>query len=241
MQATQQDIDALYEVQKIDLDIKKFTKQLDELPQKNIILNARKQREAVQGKLSKIEALEKDAKKRLLAINDEDSSLQKKENGVQAAIEAAGNDFRNAEARTKELNGIFKRRQELASKRAEVDGELAQIKQLEDQAATALAEIDETETSATQTFKSKGAELMQTIAEASAARDHLMENISPAVGDLYLKTAKHFDTVCIGTLQGSSCSVCRAKIESGRLIEIMNQAPLSTCPACKRILIVENE
>lgn len=204
-------------------------------------MQARKKREALNEKLEQIRALRKDATKRLTRIDDEDASLQKKEAGVQAAIEAAGNDFRNAESRTKELDGIFRRRNELSSNREEVDAELSKIKSLESQGNAALAELDDSEAKATESFKSEGTAIMKSIAANRAKRDAILEQVSPDVERLYRKTSELFDTVFIGKLEGSGCSVCRAKIEPGRLIAIMNEAPLSTCPNCKRLLIIDPE
>ncbi len=241
MQVTPEEIDALYDVQAIDLEISKMERQLEELPQRQLILRLRKKREAIAEKLSQVQALRKDATKKLNRINDEDASLQKKEAGVQAAIEAAGNDFRNAESRTKELDGIFRRRNELSESRESVGAELAKIKALEAQVNAALEELDVSEAQATESFKSEGTALMKSIASNKAARDAVLAQVSPDVGRLYSKTSELFDTVFIGKLEGSACSVCRAKIEPGRLIAIMNEAPLSTCPSCKRLLIIDEE
>lgn len=241
MQVTPEEIDALYDVQAIDLDISKMERQLDELPQRQRILQLREKRTAISEKLSQVEALRKDATKKLNRINDEDASLQKKEAGVQAAIEAAGNDFRNAESRTKELDGIFRRRNELAESRESVSGELSKIKALEAQVGAALEELDAAESQETESFKSEGTALMKSIAAGKAKRDAVLGQVSPDVGRLYSKTSALFDTVFIGKLEGSACSVCRAKIEPGRLIAIMNEAPLSTCPSCKRLLIIDEE
>ncbi len=241
MQVTPEEIDALYDVQAIDLEISKMERQLEELPQRQLILRLRKKREAIAEKLSQVQALRKDATKKLNRINDEDASLQKKEAGVQAAIEAAGNDFRNAESRTKELDGIFRRRNELSESRESVGVELAKIKALEAQVNAALEELDASEAQATESFKSEGTALMKSIASNKAARDAVLAQVSPDVGRLYSKTSELFDTVFIGKLEGSACSVCRAKIEPGRLIAIMNEAPLSTCPSCKRLLIIDEE
>ncbi len=241
MQVTPEEIDALYDVQAIDLEISKMERQLEELPQRQLILRLRKKREAIAEKLSQVQALRKDATKKLNRINDEDASLQKKEAGVQAAIEAAGNDFRNAESRTKELDGIFRRRNELFESRESVGAELAKIKALEAQVNAALEELDASEAQATESFKSEGTALMKSIASNKAARDAVLAQVSPDVGRLYSKTSELFDTVFIGKLEGSACSVCRAKIEPGRLIAIMNEAPLSTCPSCKRLLIIDEE
>lgn len=241
MQVTPEEIDALYEVQAIDLDTSKLEKQLDGLPQRQVILQARQKREAVNGKLSQIGDLKKEAMKKLNRINDEDASLQKKEAGVQAAIEAAGNDFRNAESRTKELDGIFRRRNELSGMREEVSTELSKIKALEAQVNVALEELDASESKATESFKSEGTAIMKSMAENKAKREAILGQVSSDVERLYSKTSDLFDTVFIGKLEGSACSVCRAKIEPGRLISIMNEAPLSTCPNCKRLLIIDSD
>lgn len=239
MQARTEEIDALYEVQKIDLELKKLSKAFDELPQRKTILQTREKREQIEQKKTKVEALLKDAKKRLVKINDEDASLQKKEAGVQAAIEAAGNDYRNAEARTKELNGIFKRREELAKNRAEAEEELSKVKQLDSQVDVALKELDTIEDKATESFKKDGTQLKSEIARGEAQRKAILDSVSDEVADLYDKTSKMFDTVFIGKLENGACGVCRAKIEHGRLIDMYHQAPLSTCPSCKRLLIIE--
>ena len=105
MQATPFDIESLLAAQQADFDIMHMTRSLEELPQREVILSCRQKREAMQQKVAKIEALKKETAKKRTRVNDEDASLQKKETGVQAAIEAAGNDYRNAEARTKELDG----------------------------------------------------------------------------------------------------------------------------------------
>lgn len=239
MEARPEEIDALYEVQKIDLEIKRLTKEFEELPQRKTILDARSKREQIEQKKAKIDALLKNAKKQLVKIEDEDASLRKKEDGVQAAIEAAGNDYRNAEARTKELNGIFRRREELAKKRGEAEAELAKVKQLDVQVNSALEDLDSIESKATESFKQDGSQLKSEIAKGEGRRQSILESVSDEVAILYDRTSKNFDTVFIGKLDNGTCGVCRAKIEKGRLIDMYHQAPLSTCPSCKRLLIIE--
>lgn len=241
MEATPEEIEVLYQVQGVDLDIKRMNKELEELPQRAAILAARQKRAAIEAKRDQIEKLRREASKKLTRIKDEDSSLEKKENGVQAAIEAAGNDYRNAEARTKELNGIFKRRTELAENREAAEKELAKIQGLESQAASALKELDAAEQQATQSFKAEGTALMQAIAQSKQTREKLMEELSEPVAAFFAKTAAQFETVSIATLQGGACSVCRTRIEPGRLIDLRQEAPLSHCPNCKRILVIAED
>lgn len=241
MQASKSEIETLLEIQSIDLDIARFQREFENLQQRAIILNARKKKESVTEKLAKINSLKKDAEKSMRKIEDEDASLQKKEKGVQAAIEAAGNDYRSAEARTKELDGIFKRRNTLKEKRDATKAELDKISELMAQAVSALDELEKTENSAIESFKRDGGALQNNILQAQACRQEKLEQVGPQLADLYEKTSGLFDTVFIGRLEGDKCSVCRSRIEQGRLIDLKNNAPLVTCPSCKRLLIIEGE
>lgn len=240
MKATQDEIDILYAIQDIDLEISAKKKDFDALPQRQIIRDAREKRTALQEKLTKIEALGKDAKKRLTRVQDEDLSLEKKEKGVQAAIEAAGNDFRNAETRTKELDGIFRRRQELSQKLTEIKDELSKIEALESQVTNALADIDRIENESTTSFKEEGSSIMNSINELQKKHDKLIAELSLEVGRQYETVSERFDTVSIAKLDNNSCSVCRAKIETGHLIDLRNQAPLVMCPSCHRLMIISD-
>lgn len=239
MQATSTEIESLLAAQQADFDIMHLTRDLEELPQRATILSCRTKRSSMQEKLAKIEALKKETQKKRTRVTDEDASLQKKENGVQAAIEAAGNDYRNAEARTKELDGIFRRRQALAEELAQLDAELAKIGQLEDQAAGALSDIDATEADATESFKKEGSRLKGAIAEAERRKEQLLASLSPELADAYHTTSQHMGTVVIGRFEEGRCGVCRAGIDPGRQIELRAQAPVTFCPICKRLLIVE--
>lgn len=239
MQATPFDLESLLAAQQADFDILHLTRQFEELPQRAAILDYRQKRQAMQVKMAKIEALAKETGKKRTRAKDEDASLAKKEAGVQAAIEAAGTDYRNAEARTKELDGIFRRRSALDGELAQLDAELARIGQLQDQAAAALEEIDAVEAQATDSFKREGGRLKASIAEAERQREELLSNVSAELAEAYRSTSEHLGVVVIGRLEEGRCGVCRAAIDPGRQIELRAQAPIAFCPICKRLLIVE--
>ena len=238
MQASPSDLAALLEVQQIDLSIMHLNKQLEELPQRGKILAARNKLDAIRTKLAQAEILRKEVSKKLSRISDEDASLAKKENGVQAAIDAAGGDFRNVEARTKELEGIRKRRATLEESRAEVQEELSKILALEDSANAAIKEVSAVEESQIASFQKEGGALKAQIADATRQREALFAQIDPDIADTYEKIANRLGSVAVGQLDGNKCGVCRAVIDSGRLIELKNEAPLGTCPNCKRMLII---
>ncbi|MCI8305530.1 zinc ribbon domain-containing protein [Adlercreutzia muris] len=238
MDATREDIEGLFELQRIDLEIMRLTKELDELPQRAIIMAARDKKAEIQAKGEKVAELKRATMKRITRIDDEDASLAKKEAGVQAAIDAAHGDFRNVEARTKELAGIVRRRGTIAEDRAAIQAELDKIGAMEAQIALAVEEISAKEQQAIDSFQKQGGELKLAIAKLEAARGPVEAKVDDDLARAYDRIVARSGGVAIGVLDDSRCGVCRMPIESGRLIDLRSQAPLGICPACKRLLVI---
>ncbi len=238
MDATREDIEGLFELQRIDLEIMRLTKELDELPQRAIIMAARDKKAEIQAKSEKVAELKRATMKRITRIDDEDASLAKKEAGVQAAIDAAHGDFRNVEARTKELAGIVRRRGTIAEDRAAIQAELDKIGAMEAQIALAVEEISAKEQQAIDSFQKQGGELKLAIAKLEAARGPVEAKVDDDLARAYDRIVARSGGVAIGVLDDSRCGVCRMPIESGRLIDLRSQAPLGICPACKRLLVI---
>ena len=57
MEATRDDIEGLFELQRIDLEIKRLSKELDELPQRGIIVAARDKKTAIEAKSEQVAEL----------------------------------------------------------------------------------------------------------------------------------------------------------------------------------------
>ena len=237
MDATREDIEGLFELQRIDLEIMRLTKELDELPQRAIIMAARDKKAEIQAKGEKVAELKRATMKRITRIDDEDASLAKKEAGVQAAIDAAHGDFRNVEARTKELAGIVRRRGTIAEDRAAIQAELDKIGAMEAQIALAVEEISTKEQQAIDSFQKQGGELKLAIAKLEAARGPVEAKVDDDLARAYDRIVARSGGVAIGVLDDSRCGVCMP-IESGRLIDLRSQAPLGICPACKRLLVI---
>ena len=238
MDATREDIEGLFELQRIDLEIMRLTKELDELPQRAIIMAARDKKAEIQAKGEKVAELKRATMKRITRIDDEDASLAKKEAGVQAAIDAAHGDFRNVEARTKELAGIVRRRGTIAEDRAAIQAELDKIGAMEAQIALAVEEISAKEQQAIDSFQKQGGELKLAIAKLEAARGPVEAKVNDDLARAYDRIVARSGGMAIGVLDDSRCGVCRMPIESGRLIDLRSQAPLGICPACKRLLVI---
>ncbi len=239
MDITHDDIVALIQLQQLDLELMRQRKELDELPQRAVILEARQKKAAIAEKQAKVAGLKRDVSRKVTRINDEDSSLAKKQQGTEAAIAAAKGEYRNVEARTKELASITRRREDIASDLDKVLEELAKIEDLEAQIALALEDVDAREQAAVASFKEQGGALKLAIMKREAERERMVAGLGKQVVSAYQKAAARSGGVAIGRLDGARCGVCRTGIEGGRLIELKAQAPLGTCPNCKRLLIIE--
>ncbi len=238
MDATREDIESLFEMQGIDLEIKRLTKELDELPQRGIIMAAREKKAAIAAQQEKVAEVKRATTRKLTRIDDEDASLAKKEAGVQAAIDAAHGDFRNVEARTKELAGIVRRRGTIAEDRAVVTAELDKVAAIEAQITQALDEIAAKEQQAIDSFQKQGGDLKLSIAKLEAQRGQVEGRVDADLARTYDRIVARAGGVAIGVLDGNRCGVCRVPIDGGRLIDLRSQAPLGTCPSCKRLLVI---
>ncbi len=239
MKASRDDLDGLLSLQQIDLDIKKQNKQLDELPQRMVIYTSRKKHEEVEAKREQVLALKKDASMRLNRIKDEDESLAGKEKSVEEVMNSTQGDFRNVEARSKELESISERREKLAEDREEVDAELKKISNVEDQLDTLDKDLKSKESSAMQSFQQEGSALKASIAELEEQRSEAAAKMSKEIVDLYNKTQTRLGGVAVSTLNGDKCGACRTPIDQGRLLDLKANAPLGVCPTCTRLLIIE--
>ncbi|MFR5092448.1 MAG: hypothetical protein ACLTDR_11020 [Adlercreutzia equolifaciens] len=74
MEATRDDIEGLFELQRIDLEISATT-ELDELPQRGIIVAARDKKAAIEAKSEQVAELKRATTKKITRIDDEDASL----------------------------------------------------------------------------------------------------------------------------------------------------------------------
>ena len=238
MEATREDIEGLFELQRIDLEIKRLNRELDELPQRSIIVAAREKKIAIESKAEQVAELKRTTSRKITRIDDEDASLAKKEAGVQAAIDAAHGDFRNVEARSKELASIVRRRATIAEDRAGVSAELDKITAMETQINAALEELSAKEQEAIDSFQKQGGDLKLSVAKLEAARGQVVAKVSDELVRAYDKAAAHAGGVAIANLDDNRCGACRTVIDGGRLIDLRNQAPLGTCPSCKRLLVI---
>ena len=238
MQATTDDLTNLLRMQQIDLDLMKAKKKLEELPQRATILAARQKKRTIEQKRDQVAEMRARAEGMAAKLEAEDAELAEKQRRVQEAIDGSLGNYRNVEAHTKELNGFAKRRNALEVELTRLGEELAKIEGVQSQVSQALAEVDKQEAAAIVSFQREGGALQAEIARMSADREGMSAELSPELRDTYNRTASRTGGVAVGFLTEGRCGVCRTVIDGGRLIDLKAEAPLGTCPHCKRLLVV---
>lgn len=240
MQAEYQDLDVLVDIQRIDLQIMQKKKARGELPQRIEVVKVRKKRDEIAPKLDKVLGLQTAKEAEKTKIEDEDRSLVERQERAQADIEAAGTDYRSVESHSRDLDGIVKRRVTLEESLSALNAELDKIKAVRQQIEDALALCDQREEALRAAYQEQDDDLVDQVRKLLARRAELEKTIPADLLKLYEATAAKTGGVALGKLEDATCGVCRTTVEGGRLIELKAQAPLGTCPNCKRLLIVED-
>lgn len=238
MKADAKDLATLLSMQHIDMELIRAKKKLAELPQRAQILEIRKKKQAVEDKQAKIAAMRKESDLVAARIRDEDERLAERQRETQEKIEESRGDYRSVEALTKDMGGISKRRATLGEDLAEAKGKLAQIDEVQSQITAALEKIVMQENAYVSSFQKEGGGLNAGIAGAEKQRAELAESLPAELLAEYEKIARKSGGIALARLVNGSCSVCRAPITEGKLLQVQAEAPLSTCPACKRLLVV---
>lgn len=238
MRATPEEINGLLKLQQTDLALLKARKEFDGLPQRAVIREAREKRAAVLKKQEQAAELRRRAEAAASKLEDEDASLAEKQCDVQAAIDGARGDYRNVEARTKELNGIAKRRAALEEELSAQADELEKIGAVQAQIDKALSALAAREEEATASFAQAGGELKAVIGQLEAKRAQAEALLGAELKESYARIAAAHGGVAVGVLREGKCGACRMPIEAGRLVDLKRQAPLGACPHCKRLLVI---
>lgn len=240
MQVEYQDLEVLQEIKKIDLAILKAKKTRGELPQRIEVVKVRKKRDEIAPKLDKVIELQTAKEAEITKVEDEDRSLVEKQQRLQEDIDNASSDYRRVEAHSKDLAGVAKRRVTLEEQLNELNAERARIVDLRTKLEGAIALCESQEEKLRASYQDEDDQLVAQIRTLMASRADLAAKLPQDLMTLYDSTAAKTGGVALGKLQDSRCGVCRTTIDGGHLIDLRSQAPLGTCPSCKRLLIIED-
>lgn len=239
MHISEEEVGYLLQIQHIDLEILRTKKKLNELPQRKQILEIRKKKASVEEKHQQVLVMKKNLDEEFTKLSDEDERLALKQAEVQEKIDSVKGDYRSVESFTKELNGFAKRRVTLEKSMDELDGKSSQINTVLKQVEDALSQLEKQEQTLISIFQKEGGGLSNTVAALQSQRDSLAEQINKEALSEYQKIADRNSGIGITRLHGSQCSVCKNIISEGKVLQIKMEGLVSSCPNCKRLMVVE--
>lgn len=239
MKCSPETLELLDDLQALDFTILNLERTFETLPQRQNILKARQTLEDLRTRKASSTALVEKAQAKVDGILEEDAEVAEKQKAIEELLSGKATGYRDVEARNKELSALAKRRETLAHHLGGCDADLEKAKAADAKISAAIALVETQEAREVATFKEQGTELQKRIARAKAERAALAPKVDADVLALYDKTAERCGGVALGHLKGSTCSVCRGTIDEARLHQIRREAPLSSCPHCRRLLVVD--
>lgn len=238
MQATEKDLEGLLKLQEVDVVAVGAQKQLDELPQRVQLQALAQKKQSVAEKRAQVGKMLDAARRKAAQIEDEAAILLRKRDDTQGKIDAAKGDYRAVQNLTRDLNGIAKRLEALEDERLAAMAKLEQVEGVMAQVESAIAALDSQAYQLRDSFQEQSAKLNERIADSQARHDEIASGIDPALLKEYLAARKRCGGVAMAQLVGDRCGVCRNLIDANRMLIVKREAPLTTCPSCRRLLIV---
>ena len=239
MQANVEQLAILRKLQEADRIRRQAENQLASLPHKQQVLDGRSKRKEVQAKLDQIDQLLASARHEAQKIADEDERLSIRQVELQDKIDQAQGDYRSVTTLTRDLEGAAKRRETLEFQAGKAADRIAEVQKVRDSAQAALDQIDARERNLVADYQAKTEELMRAAQLALSQRASLESQVPEDVLEAYQAALEKCDGVGLAELKGGKCSACRSTIDPNRLLQIKREAPLSSCPQCARLLIVQ--
>lgn len=133
MQASEHDITILEALQNVDREGMLAQRDLNALPQRDEIIAVREQKAHILTKKVQVQDMLDAAEDEFMKFFQEDEKLEARQKESEQGIHEAEGDFRRVEARSKELNGIVKRRRVLSDELERCEKQINKIKPMLDQ------------------------------------------------------------------------------------------------------------
>lgn len=239
MYATEEEIMLLKQLEAVDRGLARARKQFEELPHRQAILTTRTKIAEVKQKQTQVREMLNGTEASLNALVSEDERLNEKQKAIEEKLQEVKGDYRSVEAQTKELNGVAKRKEKISVELEDVEAQVSRIQGVLNQVNEALDQLQTKEQELIESFRNAGTKLQGAIHEGEKAHVQLAEKINRDLLKEYDEAMRRGGGVALAELEGTRCGTCHSTIDSGRLAKIRSEAPLSHCPACKRLMIIE--
>ncbi|NTW27937.1 MAG: hypothetical protein HGA39_01020 [Coriobacteriia bacterium] len=231
---------ALLDLQAVDLEILRNKKRLDELPEKQAILELRAKQREVMALHARAEVLLGKLQKDLKAHQDEVFMLSEKIKGEQAKV-SASTDHRAITSMTREMDGLRRRRDKLE---VEAIALMERVEKATGQIGTideALEQLKTKDAALVERYKTVGRAAQSEIAALEARRAALASSLPVELAERYEAVRASKGGVGVGRLEAGACSACRMLLPAQRVASLEAGDAIGVCPQCHRMIVVRSD
>ena len=230
---------ALLQLQEQDLEILRAERALDELPEKQAILDVRAKTREVEGLKHKSDLLVSRLEADLKRLQDETATVTEKIEAEQSKIMSGGiADHKQVQHISRELDALKRRKDKLEMESLQLMERIEKASGQKAKVDGALGQLAEREAAYVERFKERGGELQTKIAKATKKRAKLAAGLDKARLEQYEALRQQKAGIGVGRLENGSCSACRVELPAGAVSSLQAGDDVSICPQCRRLIVV---
>jgi uncharacterized protein len=236
---TPEQLDLLLELQATDSHIRRVEHTLDDLPEQRDL----------QGSLQRVAELERELDDLRVELERAGGEQRQLEREVDVLSQR-----RDAE-RSRLYDGSVVNARELQAVEAEIETTVRRVAEHEDLLLAALERVEalearhQTVEAALTAERARSGQLeaardeaasglLAELAELGVTRDRDAAGLPEDLRDRYEQVRARTGGVAVGKLEGNACSACRIDLSMADVGELHAGPPLTTCPQCRRLLVV---
>ena len=231
---------ALLRLQEIDLELMRAKKNAEALPQRQKVAAARAAAKKVAGELTKIVGQRKDLEIELADLEDSKKFFSEKVTEIQSG--SYNQDFRSAQDMEFNLATLATKLEKCDYDTEHLLPRLETVERAEKNARALADKLEREEAAQLASFKQAMDKITAQVKSLAAERERIVASLPGSLVTSYEAARKRFGGVAVETLVGNRPSACRVALQPSSFTDIRRSgSEVTTCPYCKRILVVSNK
>lgn len=229
--------ETLLELQDIDVEILRAQKRLEELPEKQAILQTRAKIRDTAAVREKAALLTRKVAAELKSRQDEIETHNAKLDVEQSKVMET-TDHRQIQALTREMDGLKRRVDKLEMESLQYMERAEKAQSQLDTVDGLLEKLNAQEQELIARYRAAGGAVQQQIADLQATRGRLVSELPQNLVEQYQTTRDAKGGLGVGRLDGTTCTACRMSLPAERVAELENGPDVGVCPQCRRLIVV---
>jgi predicted nucleic acid-binding Zn-ribbon protein len=232
---------ALLRLQEIDLDLLRCERALQTLPQRERLATVKVAQRRMASEITKIVGRRKDVEIDLADLDEKRKHYEGIVGEVQAKAADSTGDFRALHDFEGQLSELAKALEKTEFETGKNMEELERVEHAEKNARDVQTRLGEQEAALVESFRKDAATVLAERKQLEAERADVTPRISAALLKRYAAACERFDGNGVETLVGNKPTACRVTIQPSQYTDLRHGGPITECPWCHRILVIQNE